>query len=80
MLFPDIPFSELESICKDTIDFDHALEVVLHRTDNKDTPNKNEAGSMINDEDMNGNQNDLESLTSAGVYGECYTVVIGMFL
>ena len=35
---------------------------------------------MINDEDMNGNQNDLESLTSAGVYGECYTVVIGMFL
>jgi hypothetical protein len=40
LMFPDAPVRELERIVDDSLDFDQALEVVLHRFGNKTTPSQ----------------------------------------
>jgi hypothetical protein len=64
-LFPNIPVPELESIYKDSLDFEHALEVVLHRYDEKVSTNQSEIETVSRSEANSVIQN-INSLNTAG--------------
>ncbi len=79
VLFPDMPVAELESIHKNSLDFDHALEIVLHKCGENvhenqreaENTNHSEAESVIESEADSTIQNinyvDIDSLSGGGI-------------
>ncbi|CAB4041964.1 G2 M phase-specific E3 ubiquitin- ligase, partial [Paramuricea clavata] len=66
-LFPNVPVPELESIYKDSLDFEHALEVVLRRYDEKVSANHSETETVSRSEANSSVIQNINSPNTAGL-------------